>query len=90
MVLAIGLWRSGCGFKSADMVLGCSRWGSESEAFAFQSRTGAIHIRSGGIGSWVENSAIDVGLLPITQSNAIWAADSLISVKPNQIYICFH
>jgi len=79
VVLRVG--RSGCSLKVV-MVVGY-RWGSESEAFAFQSRTSAAtHICSCTcyIGSCVENSAIDVGLFSAAQRNTIWAAYSLISV----------
>lgn len=72
--------RSGCSLK-VIVVVGY-RWGSESEAFAFQSRTpGAICSYTWYIRRGVENSAIDVGLFSTAQRNTIWATYSLISVK---------
>lgn len=81
-MVVLGLGRSGCSLEGGVMVLSCSRWGSESEAFAFQSRTtSAIHDWFGSIRRGVENSAIGDGPFHIAQSqrNTIWAAYSLIS-----------
>jgi hypothetical protein len=61
VVVVLKVGRSGCSLKVIIVV--SYRWGSESEAFAFQSRTAAAtHICSCTcyIGSCVENSATDV------------------------------